>query len=169
MSGRTAVVVLVLAASLGTSGCGVLHGADDLARAAGGRTGELAGAAGRGADEAADLGAGVAAQVDGVAGAGVAVAGAVDQDAAALLAPHVGDLPDQDRALVVRAACTASDVADIAEADGVGDAAERALVASGGRAALRSRAAGLAEDLAAAESAGDAAGKIAVAAVCGSV
>lgn len=87
-------------------------------------------------------------------------------EATQVVTTHAGDLSAQQRKLVVDAGCAVLDVAEVYDQETVLGSAEQALIAFGGDATLRFRAAGLAEDLAAADTFGEAAQAALVAAVC---
>jgi hypothetical protein len=94
------------------------------------------------------------------------LAAAAEEEAIALVAPHVDDLTVVDAQQVVAGACIANDLVDIGAAGSWTEAADEALTAFGGRAGLRDRVAGLAEDMAEARTAADQAVQVGAFLVC---
>jgi hypothetical protein len=94
------------------------------------------------------------------------LASAAEEEAIALVAPYVDDLTVGDAQQVVVGACLANDLVVIGGADSWTEAADEALTSFGGRATLRERVAGLAEDMAQARTAVDQAVQVGAFLVC---
>jgi hypothetical protein len=142
---RSISVLLVVVVVLSLSGCAFFRGGgDEFIRNAAVAARELAQSRGATAAETA----------------------AAEQVARDLAVARLSELAVDEQRKVVKAACTVKDISDVVAAEDLGDAAEKAVVNFGGKATLRNRVVGLAEELNDAESAGDAAGKAAVAGLC---
>jgi hypothetical protein len=83
-----------------------------------------------------------------------------------LAAPYVDGLSRPEIREVVRGACIANDLIQVANADSWDDAATKAVESFGGRAMLVARVAGLAKDMADARSSTDQAAQAAVFLLC---
>lgn len=94
------------------------------------------------------------------------LADAAQEEAIALVAPHVDDLTESEARQVIVGACTANDLVELGQADSWDDAAGKALTSFGGHATLRYRVADLGDDMAEARSYGDQATKVGAFILC---